>query len=300
MRSPPRTAICTDAAARVFTEHGALMLASVLNSDVAVRTDLPSSESWLRAECARRQSGSGSRRSTCLNASMMVSSSRFRRDSVGCMKPPPIEIVADRLQASETDETPRLFFIYQIPAAFDGQLRGSARAAFGSSALRAKAAENALSLVRRYPHRGGSVDKLGGSPTRRPATSCRSGRRWRARGWTPRTDTPNRYARALLAEVRGREPERLFDALLVAAFIEARSHERLGLLARGLRATAGDGELADSRGPRHRRGAPRRDLHRAGAPAAAGADGEARLDELARARPRSWPPCPRQPHPLAR
>ena len=55
---------------------------------------------------------------------------------------------------------------------------------------------------------------------------------------------PNRYARALLAEVRGREPERLFDALLVAAFIEARSHERLGLLARGF-ARAGDGELAD-------------------------------------------------------
>ena len=57
-------------------------------------------------------------------------------------------------------------------------------------------------------------------------------------------DTPNLYARALLAEVRGREPERLFDALLVAAFIEARSHERLGLLARGF-ARTGDAELAD-------------------------------------------------------
>jgi tRNA-(ms[2]io[6]A)-hydroxylase len=53
------------------------------------------------------------------------------------------------------------------------------------------------------------------------------------RGWVPRGDLPNQYARALLAEVRGREPERLLDALLVAAFIEARSHERLGLLARG-------------------------------------------------------------------
>ena len=36
-----------------------------------------------------------------------------------------------------------------------------------------KAAENALSLVRRYPHRGTSVEKLGASPTRRRATSSR-------------------------------------------------------------------------------------------------------------------------------
>jgi tRNA-(ms[2]io[6]A)-hydroxylase len=64
------------------------------------------------------------------------------------------------------------------------------------------------------------------------------------RGWTPRADSPNRYARALLEEVRGREPERLLDALLVAAFIEARSHERLGILARGFTAT-GETELGD-------------------------------------------------------
>jgi tRNA-(ms[2]io[6]A)-hydroxylase len=47
-----------------------------------------------------------------------------------------------------------------------------------------------------------------------------------------------------MEEVRGREPERLLDALLVAAFIEARSHERLGLLACGFAAT-GEPELAD-------------------------------------------------------
>jgi tRNA-(ms[2]io[6]A)-hydroxylase len=63
------------------------------------------------------------------------------------------------------------------------------------------------------------------------------------RGWTPRADTPNHYARRLLAEVRGREPGRLLDALFVAAFIEARSHERLGLLARGF-AASGEGDLA--------------------------------------------------------
>jgi tRNA-(ms[2]io[6]A)-hydroxylase len=107
-----------------------------------------------------------------------------------------------------------------------------------------KAAENALSLVRRYPHRGASVEKLGRLAHEETSHVVQVGALIGRRGWTPRTDTPNRYARALLAEVRGREPGRLFDALLVAAFIEARSHERLGLLARGF-ARAGDGELAD-------------------------------------------------------
>jgi tRNA-(ms[2]io[6]A)-hydroxylase len=107
-----------------------------------------------------------------------------------------------------------------------------------------KAAENALSLVRRYPHRGTSVEKLGRLAHEETSHVVQVGALLARRGWTPRADTPNRYARALLAEVRGREPGRLFDALLVAAFIEARSHERLGLLARGF-AAAGDGELAD-------------------------------------------------------
>jgi tRNA-(ms[2]io[6]A)-hydroxylase len=107
-----------------------------------------------------------------------------------------------------------------------------------------KAAENALSLVRRYPHRGASVDKLARLAHEETSHVVQVGALLGRRGWTARADSPNRYARALLAEVRGREPGRLFDALLVAAFIEARSHERLGLLARGF-ARTGDGELAD-------------------------------------------------------
>ena len=107
-----------------------------------------------------------------------------------------------------------------------------------------KAAENALSLVRRYPHRGTSVDRLGRLAHEETSHVVQVGALLARHGWTPRADTPNRYARALLAEVRGREPERLFDALLVAAFIEARSHERLSLLARGF-ARGGQGELAD-------------------------------------------------------
>jgi tRNA-(ms[2]io[6]A)-hydroxylase len=106
-----------------------------------------------------------------------------------------------------------------------------------------KAAENALSLVRRYPHRGTSIEQLGRLAHEETSHVVQVAALMARRGWAPRSDTPNRYARALLAEVRGREPERLLDALLVGAFIEARSHERLGLLERGF-AARGDAELA--------------------------------------------------------
>lgn len=39
------------------------------------------------------------------------------------------------------------------------------------------------------------------------------------------------YAAGLTAKIRREEPERLLDSLLVSGLIEARSHERLGLLA---------------------------------------------------------------------
>lgn len=107
-----------------------------------------------------------------------------------------------------------------------------------------KAAENALSLVRRYPHRGGSVAALSRLAHEETSHIIQVAALMARRGWTPRSDTPNRYARALLAEVRGDEPGRLVDALVVAAFIEARSHERLALLAAGF-GRAGDGELAE-------------------------------------------------------
>ena len=43
--------------------------------------------------------------------------------------------------------------------------------------------------------------------------------------------TPSPYGAKLKGQVRRNEPEHLLDSLLVAALIEARSHERLGLLA---------------------------------------------------------------------
>jgi tRNA-(ms[2]io[6]A)-hydroxylase len=106
-----------------------------------------------------------------------------------------------------------------------------------------KAAENALSLVRRYPHRGNSVEALTRLAHEETSHVVQVAALLARRGWTPRADTPNHYARSLLREVRGREPERLLDALLVAAFIESRSHERLSLLAQGFTET-GDTELA--------------------------------------------------------
>jgi len=106
-----------------------------------------------------------------------------------------------------------------------------------------KAAENALSLVRRYPHRGDSVGALTRLAHEETSHVVQVAALLARRGWAPRADTPNHYARSLLREVRGQEPERLLDALLVAAFIESRSHERLGLLAAGF-ANSGETELA--------------------------------------------------------
>jgi tRNA-(ms[2]io[6]A)-hydroxylase len=107
-----------------------------------------------------------------------------------------------------------------------------------------KAAENALSLVRRYPHRGRSVTMLGRLAHEETSHVVQVAALIAARGWVPRSDMPNLYARGLMAEIRGTEPGRLLDALLAAAFIEARSHERLGFLADGF-ARDGQGELAE-------------------------------------------------------
>jgi tRNA-(ms[2]io[6]A)-hydroxylase len=54
------------------------------------------------------------------------------------------------------------------------------------------------------------------------------------RGVRFRPQRPSPYAGLLHAAVRPQEPQRLLDTLLVAALIEARSCERLGLLAAAL------------------------------------------------------------------
>lgn len=52
------------------------------------------------------------------------------------------------------------------------------------------------------------------------------------RGITMSPDTGNPYAQQLHQHVRGEEPLRLLDALIVGAFIEARSCERFSLMAK--------------------------------------------------------------------
>jgi tRNA-(ms[2]io[6]A)-hydroxylase len=107
-----------------------------------------------------------------------------------------------------------------------------------------KAAENALSLVRRYATRPALVARLTRLAHEETSHLVQVAALLEERGLPLRSDTPNHYARALLAEVRGNEPGRLVDSLLCAALIEARSHERLSLLAEGF-ASAGDARLGD-------------------------------------------------------
>jgi len=54
------------------------------------------------------------------------------------------------------------------------------------------------------------------------------------RGQPASYDHGDDYAAALRAQIRGREPDRLLDRLLVFAIIEGRSAERLALLAGAL------------------------------------------------------------------
>jgi tRNA 2-(methylsulfanyl)-N6-isopentenyladenosine37 hydroxylase len=97
-----------------------------------------------------------------------------------------------------------------------------------------KAAANALSLLQAYP----DVEGL-------PAQMARlareeAGHLARVLGWLERRglalgrDRGDPYAQGLQALVRTSARERQLDRLLVAALIEARSCERLGLLASGL------------------------------------------------------------------
>jgi len=94
-----------------------------------------------------------------------------------------------------------------------------------------KAAQSALSLIRSYPERGDLVTamaRLAHDETRHVVQVAQLMAR---RGQPASYDHGDDYAAALRAQIRGREPERLLDRLLVFAIIEGRSAERLALLA---------------------------------------------------------------------
>ena len=97
-----------------------------------------------------------------------------------------------------------------------------------------KAAQSALSLIRAYPERADLVDamaRLAHDETRHVVQVAHLLTR---RGQPASYDHGDDYAARLRAHIRGREPDRLLDRLLVFAIIEGRSAERLGLLAGAL------------------------------------------------------------------
>ena len=97
-----------------------------------------------------------------------------------------------------------------------------------------KAAQSALSLVRSYPSHAALVEAVARLAHEETAHVVQVTTLLARRGTAPDHDHGDEYAAALREHVRKREPERLLDRLLVFALIEARSAERLGLLAAAL------------------------------------------------------------------
>lgn len=94
-----------------------------------------------------------------------------------------------------------------------------------------KAAGVAISLMSRYPENELLVRELTAIAQEELAHFEQVNQALSDRGVALEGLSPPPYGKLLSAAVRGKEPDRLLDSLLVAALIEARSHERLGLLA---------------------------------------------------------------------
>jgi tRNA-(ms[2]io[6]A)-hydroxylase len=97
-----------------------------------------------------------------------------------------------------------------------------------------KAAQSALSLIRSYPEHGDLViamARLAHDETRHVVQVAQL---MSKRGQQASYDHGDDYAKRLRDHIRGKEPERLLDRLLVFAVIEGRSAERLQLLADAL------------------------------------------------------------------
>ena len=108
--------------------------------------------------------------------------------------------------------------------------------------LEKKAAASAMQFLFRVPVDHESLRGLSALAREELVHFERTLRLLGARGIEYGAQPPCAYAARLKAAVASALPERLVDDLLVAAVIEARSHERMGLLAQALVAT--DGELA--------------------------------------------------------
>lgn len=97
-----------------------------------------------------------------------------------------------------------------------------------------KAAANALSMMQSYPEIDGLPAQMARMAREESAHLARVLRLMDERGLRLRKDDGDPYAQALQTLIRKSQPERRLDRLLVAAIIEARSCERLSLLAENL------------------------------------------------------------------
>ncbi|MCB9833973.1 MAG: tRNA-(ms[2]io[6]A)-hydroxylase [Planctomycetes bacterium] len=103
-----------------------------------------------------------------------------------------------------------------------------------------KAASTALSLIFRYPERSALLEPLSQLAREELQHFELMLGHLERRGIVYRKQKPSPYAGQLMAIVRTAEPERLLDTLLCCALIEARSCERMQILAENLE----DPELA--------------------------------------------------------
>ncbi len=97
-----------------------------------------------------------------------------------------------------------------------------------------KAAQSALSLIRSYPERAGLVKEMARLAHDETRHVVQVSQLMARRGQPAAYDFGDDYAARLRENIRKSEPLRLLDRLLVFAVIEARSAERLGLLAGAL------------------------------------------------------------------
>ncbi len=97
-----------------------------------------------------------------------------------------------------------------------------------------KAAANALSLLQSYPEVPGLPAHMARLAREESAHLAKVLQVMETRGLTLSRDGGDPYAKGLQVLVRTGAKERRLDRLLVAGIIEARSHERLALLAEGL------------------------------------------------------------------
>ena len=97
-----------------------------------------------------------------------------------------------------------------------------------------KAAANALSMLQAYPELPGLPAQMARLAREESAHLARVLQLMEARGLTLSRDAGDPYVQGLQTQVRTGQKERCVDRLLVAAIVEARSCERLGLLSEGL------------------------------------------------------------------